>query len=204
MKSKIKALVNLIMVLVSLPFYGNYRLFSIFISKRKAFSSMMQWVSLFPGIFGEWLRRGVLQWVTGRSLENCCICFGSLFSDPNIIIEKGVYLGPGCNVGKATLGQNTIIGSGVHITSGLRQHGISDSNIPIRDQEGQFDRVHIGKNCWIGNGAMVCADIGNGSVVGAGSVVVKPIPDYSLVTGNPAQILRSRKTDQSKPFGPLS
>lgn len=55
-------------------------------------------------------------------------------------------------------------------------------------------QVKIGHDVWIGHGAIVLAGrtIGTGAVVGAGSVVTKDVPDYAIVVGNPARVLRFR------------
>ena len=55
-------------------------------------------------------------------------------------------------------------------------------------------RVTIGHDVWIGHGAIVLPGraIGTGAVVGAGSVVTKDVPDYAIVVGNPARVLRPR------------
>jgi len=55
-------------------------------------------------------------------------------------------------------------------------------------------RVTIGHDVWIGHGAVVLPGrtIGTGAVVGAGSVVTKDVPDYAIVVGNPARVLRPR------------
>ncbi|MEO0745005.1 MAG: CatB-related O-acetyltransferase [Pseudomonadota bacterium] len=57
----------------------------------------------------------------------------------------------------------------------------------------------IGHDVWLGYGAMVCpgARIGNGVMVGAGAVVRGTVPDYAIVTGNPAQVMRMRFDTQS-------
>lgn len=183
---------NLIMRLFSVPFFFLYQSMALFVNNRKAFSSMMQIVSLFPGISGEWIRRGVLQWVTGDRLENCCISFGCLFSDPELEIGSGVYFGPKCDIGNVKIDQDCIIGSGVYITSGLHQHIFHNSHIPIRDQGGSFTKIHIGADSWIGNAAVVSANIGSGCVIGAGSVVIDAIPDLAVAVGNPAKVVRYR------------
>lgn len=52
--------------------------------------------------------------------------------------------------------------------------------------------VHIGKNCWIGAGALIMPGItiGDNVVIGAGSVVTKDIPDNTVAVGNPCKVLR--------------
>ncbi len=63
----------------------------------------------------------------------------------------------------------------------------------LRQQNYQFNMpIHIGKNCWIGAGAMVVPGItiGDNTVVGAGSVVTKDLPAGVVAAGNPCKILR--------------
>lgn len=52
--------------------------------------------------------------------------------------------------------------------------------------------VHIGKNCWIGAGALILPgiNIGDNTVIGAGSVVTKDIPANVVAVGNPCRVLR--------------
>jgi maltose O-acetyltransferase len=52
--------------------------------------------------------------------------------------------------------------------------------------------ISIGDDCWIGGNTVICPGvrIGNGCVIGAGSVVTKDIPDHSLAVGNPAKVIR--------------
>jgi len=53
------------------------------------------------------------------------------------------------------------------------------------------DRTSIGPDCWIGDGAIVMADLGESVTVGAGSVVTRPVPAGSVVVGNPARPVKS-------------
>ena len=192
MKSTAKIIMDVLARCLSTPFFVLYLLLTLFVGRRRAFGSVMQTLSLFPGITGEWIRRGGVQWITRCRLVNVCISFGTLFSDPEICIGSGVYIGPRCDIGKATIGEDTIIGSQVHITSGRHQHWFDRTDIPIRDQGGRFERIHIGKDTWIGNGAIICANVGNGCVIGAGSLVIKPVPDGSLVAGDSVRAIRHR------------
>ena len=63
----------------------------------------------------------------------------------------------------------------------------------LREQVYQYNfPVTIGRNCWIGAGAIILpgVSIGDGSVIGAGSVVTKDIPSGVVAVGNPCRILR--------------
>lgn len=63
----------------------------------------------------------------------------------------------------------------------------------LRAQGYQYNApVHIGKNCWIGAGAIILpgVTIGDNVVVGAGSVVTKDLPDNVVAVGNPCRVLR--------------
>jgi acetyltransferase-like isoleucine patch superfamily enzyme len=122
---------------------------------------------------------------------NVLIGFATLFSQQDTEIDEGVYIGPQCNIGKCAIGKNTLLGSGVHIMSGKGQHNFSDPEKPIKDQGGVFTKVSVGENCWLGNGALVMANIGRGSVVAAGSVVIDDVPAGVIVGGNPAKVLRA-------------
>jgi len=51
----------------------------------------------------------------------------------------------------------------------------------------------IGDGVWIGANATIMADVGHDAIVGAGSVVTKPVPPYAIVAGNPARIIRDRR-----------
>ncbi len=63
----------------------------------------------------------------------------------------------------------------------------------LREKGSQYNaEVHIGKNCWIGAGAVILPGItiGDNVVVGAGSVVTKDLPDNVVAVGNPCRVLR--------------
>lgn len=80
------------------------------------------------------------------------------------------------------IGPNVTIATAGHpILSELREHGYQ-YNIP----------VHIGRNCWIGAGAIILpgVSIGDNTVVGAGSVVTKDLPANVVAVGNPCRVLR--------------
>ena len=76
--------------------------------------------------------------------------------------------------------------------SGKGQHNFERNDVPIKDQGGRLRKVDVGSNCWVGNGALIMADIGDGSVIAAGSVVVDAIPANAIAVGNPAKVIKFR------------
>ncbi|MHC5011755.1 MAG: acyltransferase, partial [Planctomycetota bacterium] len=85
------------------------------------------------------------------------------------------------------------------ILSGGRQHEVSDPSQNITETEQTFERVHVGTNTWIGEGAIIMADIGSRCVVAAGSVVFRPVPDGKMVMGNPARAIPRPDAPAARP-----
>ncbi|HEB66746.1 MAG TPA: acyltransferase [Gammaproteobacteria bacterium] len=175
-----------------LPFFLVYRLLSLLGSKDGAFAAASQALSLFPGTAGSYLRVAFYRIAMRHCHSDLFIGFGTLFSQWDTSLGQGIYIGPQCNIGKCHIGADCLIGSGVHVMSGSRQHRFDDLNTPIREQGGEFTRTTIGEDCWIGNGALIMANIGNKCLVGAGAVVTSDVPDFAIVAGNPARVIRFR------------
>jgi acetyltransferase-like isoleucine patch superfamily enzyme len=115
-----------------------------------------------------------------------------VFSHPTARVGRKVYLGVYCVIGDATLEDDVLIGSQVSVMNGAKQHGIERLDVPVREQPGEWPRITIGRDTWIGDRAVVMADVGKHCVIGAGAVVAKPIPDFAIAVGNPARIVRFR------------
>lgn len=86
------------------------------------------------------------------------------------------------------VGSNTMFAP--NVTVATAGHPIEPS---LREKAYQYNLpVHIGKNCWIGAGALIMpgVTIGDNTVIGAGSVVTKDIPANVVAVGNPCRVMR--------------
>ena len=121
----------------------------------------------------------------------------------------------GVTIGKYSYGcftdcfpSGTIIGRYCSVSKGVR---VLNANHPIESvcltpyfynkslgydvTDVKRTNLSIGNDVWIGYGAVIlakCRSIGNGAIIGAGSVVTKDVPPYAIVAGNPAKLIRYR------------
>jgi len=153
----------------------------------------MQVACLVPASLGIFARQALLAWMTAACGRRVTVHIGTLFSSPLLRVGENVYIGAFCNIGYAQIEDDVLFGSNVHVLSGKHQHGYSRTDIPIARQSGKKSPIRIGHGSWIGNGAIVMADIGEESIIGAGSVVVDPIPAWSIAVGSPARVVADRR-----------
>jgi acetyltransferase-like isoleucine patch superfamily enzyme len=135
--------------------------------------------------------------------NNVSIGRNTIIECTGVIRELGEGLKVGDNVGIAPngfiavrglveIGPNTIIGPGVSIHA--ENHLFEDLHTPIRLQGASRKGIKIGVDCWIGSKVAILdgVTIGNGVVIAAGAVVNKDIPDFAIVGGVPAKIIKYR------------
>lgn len=124
----------------------------------------------------------------------------------NVNIEKGATFGENISLGNnsgiginAFLGSNTYIGNNVMMGPECiiytSNHAFNRTDIPMYKQG--FSRpepVYIDDDVWIGGRVIILSGIkiGKGAVIGAGSVVTKDVPEYAIVAGNPAKVIKYR------------
>lgn len=116
----------------------------------------------------------------------------------HITLGKGFYCNFNCvilDVAPVRIGDNVLFGPAVQVytathplNADARRKGL-ESGSPVT----------IGDDVWVGGGAILCpgVTIGDRSVIGAGSVVTKDIPEDSLAAGNPCRVIRSLKPSES-------
>lgn len=192
MKPLLKFTANFLARLLSLPLALAYWCLALLCGKERTFPGFSQFLSLCPGQLGIYLRRAFYQWVLPECGEDSCLSFGTVISHPTARIGRSVYVGVYCVLGDVTLEDDVLLGSHVSIINGNRQHGIERIDIPVREQPGIWPRVTVGCDTWIGERAIVQADLGRHCVIGAGAVVTQPIPDYGIALGVPAKVVRYR------------
>ncbi|MFL5341005.1 MAG: acyltransferase [Gemmataceae bacterium] len=174
------------------PLLLSYWLWSLAVGPDRALEGSSQTVSLLPGLVGVYLRRAFLARVLAGCHKSATVEFGTLFSQTGARLDENVYVGPRCHLGLVHVERDALLGPGVHVPSGARTHGIADPSKPIREQEHVRTEVTIGAGAWIGSAAVVMADVGPGTVVGAGAVVTKPLPANVVAAGVPARVIRER------------
>jgi len=125
--------------------------------------------------------------------SNLKIETGALIS-PDVIIGNNSMIGENCRVRKnVTIGNDVLMAPGVQLLS--ENHNFSSLDLPIREQGNIEGKIEIGNDVWIGTNAIILPNIkvGNHAIVAAGSIVTKDVPEYAIIGGNPAKVIKYRK-----------
>lgn len=142
---------------------------------------------------------------TARVRKNCTV--------NHVSLGAYSYIGEDSKVQNAEIGNycsiapNVIIGPGRHPldrkgTSPVFYTRNNALGVALPDVNGGFidsEKTVVGNDVWIGTGAILLdgVKIGNGAVVGASSVVTKDVPDFAIVAGVPAKVIRYRDIQDS-------
>ncbi len=115
--------------------------------------------------------------------------------------ERGITVHDGAGIntrsfvdgnGGVEIGPNCLLSPGVQVLSG--NHVFDDPDVPIRLQGTAYGKVTIGEDCWLGTNVIILpgVTVGRRAVVGAGAVVTKDIPEFSIALGVPAKVVGHR------------
>lgn len=190
MRNKLKFIFRLVFFILAYPMCLLFWIIAYVANKDSTFSGFSQALSLIPGKIGIYYRSAFYSTICRNVDQEVVIGFLTVFSHYDIEIEKGVYIGPQCNIGTCKIGQNTHIGSGAHILSGNKQHLRTEGKGELI--EGFYNKVTIRENVWIGNLSTIMASVSRNVNVGASSCVSKCIVEESItVVGNPAKRIKS-------------
>lgn len=154
------------------------------------FAFWAQFFALVPGLPGVFLRRAFYR----QTLDSCghtfFIGFGALLSHRCASIENDVYVGPYAVIGSCDLAEGCLIGTRCSIVSGGGLHSLDAQQRWLPADLSRLKRIRIGDHAWIGEGALVLADVGRAAMVAAGAVVSAAVPAGTVVAGNPARFVR--------------
>lgn len=109
----------------------------------------------------------------------------------NVYIGNKSIIGIGCTlIGPVTIGDNVMLAQNI-VVSGLN-HGYEIIDIPPSEQKTVTNEITIKDDVWIGANCVITAGvtIGKHAVIGAGSIVTKNVPDYSVSVGNPSRVVK--------------
>ena len=124
---------------------------------------------------------------------------------PSVIISESATIGNGC-----VLHANSFIWTNVNIddfsiisvNANIAHHTTIKTGTFISTGANVGANISIGDNSFIGIGAILMTgvrSIGRSSVIGAGTVVIRDVPEYSVVVGNPGKVIRSVKPHDTSP-----
>lgn len=156
------------------------------------FVGTSQLLALGPGLIGAHLRAAYYY----ASLDNCSwevhVGFGSIFTHRRASLGCNVSMGAYCVIGHANIGGDVMMASRISIPSGKRQHIDEAGRL---SSSPRFEVVMIGQGSWIGEGAIVMADVGEYCIVSAGAVITRELPSRCLLAGNPAVVIKELRCD---------
>lgn len=159
------------------------------------FPFLSEALSAIPLAVGWKLRQAVYSRILPRIGTNVVLHYGVTLEDPRTEFGDDIWIGPGTYVDYAIIADHVLVGPQAVLLAGAHQHRDDRLDVSIKEQ-GNPPKLplEIGEGAWIGANATVMAVVGRHAIVGAGSVVTREVPPFSVVAGNPARVLRRRGT----------
>lgn len=143
--------------------------------------------------------RELMSRLTGKPVDETFGLFPPFHTDcgKNITLGKNVFINSGCyfqDQGGITVEDGALIGHNVKLAT-------LNHDFRVSDRASMHPKpIHIGKNVWICDGAVIVPGItvGDGAVVAAGAVVIEDVPPYTIVGGVPAAVIRELTEEERK------
>ncbi len=135
-----------------------------------------------------WLARAALK-CCGRKVKISSHVF--IFNPRNLTLGDNVYIGPGCYFGGGDIVLEDEVNIGPYAVVAAGKHTMRDGSYRFGPYE--YGSIRIGRGAWICANAVIASgvSIGKGCLVAAGSLVMNDVPDYGVVCGVPAKLLRT-------------
>jgi acetyltransferase-like isoleucine patch superfamily enzyme len=170
-----------------------YRLFKF---EYKTVSIML---SRWPGWFGIQLRRQFYCSTLKKCGQALNVGYGAYIVYPEVEIGDRVTIEENCIVSLCTIGNDVTFAARVSTLSGAHHHDVDDLSTTFQNSKSFAKRIILGDNIWVGTHAVIMNDVSSHSVVGAGAVVTKVFPPYSVIGGVPAKLIRQRGKKCNQP-----
>jgi len=155
------------------------------------YSEVSLLVSRIPFYIGEYTRLFYYKCTLSHVGKSVCFKYGSFCQYRTTSLGNRVLIGYYGALGQVHIGDDVLVGGFVNFISGTRQHSFAPGDLDRDDQRAHGRRtIHVGSGVWIGSNCLIAADIGDRSVIGAGSVLVRPADSNSVYAGNPAKCIR--------------
>lgn len=169
-------------------------------------------------LFGRYLQRNKVNKFNASILsfsENSIFMGFNVLYGRSIVINSNIgrhtYIAgasvSNCSIGAfCSIGPKALVGGlGRHPTNMISSHPVfystlkqSGSSFVDKNHFSEYEKTYIGNDVWIGANAIIFdgITIGDGAIVGAGAIVTKDVPDYAIVAGVPARIIKFRFSDK--------
>lgn len=179
--------IGMVLGFVISPFFIIGGFYASFLGRFADFNMILAYV---PFYLGEYLRYFYYKALLKKVGKNVVFKYGSYCQYREAEIGNNCLIGYFNAIGLVKMGDDVLVGGYVNFTSGLRQHSFSDPTKKIHEQPGRRRLIVIGSDSWIGNNSVICASIGERTVIGAGSLVVKDLEGYGVYVGSPAKLVK--------------
>jgi acetyltransferase-like isoleucine patch superfamily enzyme len=144
------------------------------------FQTCSELLALVPYVFGLIVRYEFYRFALESCGTNVVIGFGTVFNYREVRVGSNVLIGRYNVIHHCDFGDYVLTGERCTFLSGAKQHNFRGRDTPMALQAGQLKHIVVARDVWIGSHSVVMESVGEGSIVGAGSIVAKPIPPNTI------------------------
>jgi acetyltransferase-like isoleucine patch superfamily enzyme len=179
----------LLISLISLPVVVPYALYRL---RLLEFVTVSRSLALIPGRAGMLWRRRWYEFTLAGCGPNLYVDWMAAIRTPKARLGRNVFIGTFCWLGWVDVGDEVMLGGHITVLSGAHHHHFNRLDAPMTQQGGELSQTTIGRDVWVGDGAVIMADVAPGTVIGAGAVVTRTFAPNSILAGVPARVMRQR------------
>ncbi len=150
-------------------------------------------LNVLPGFDSANSLRG---WLASLALKRCgrklqISSNVNIFNPYNVTVGDNVYIGPNCYFGGGEIVLEDEVNIGPSVTVAAGNHTLRDGSYRFGPYE--YGPIHVGRGTWLCANSVITSGvtIGKGCLVAAGSVVIKDVPDFGVVFGVPAKLVKT-------------